>query len=195
MKNKFRYNEKGFALVLTLLLLVVMSVMATILITLVSNDHKGNTSIDSRQQTFYAAESGVSMVKEWMKNNSDFSIKNRPKNFDVSLNFCRASLFPNLDKPFGFELKKQSLIDLMDTTGASNEEVNRLKNYSFEAFVAYSPNSAGNNNFANDSAAKKNGKLYYTIYSCGCNESEAKCRYGNEGNIIVPLEAVVTLIN
>ena len=195
MKNRFKNNEKGFALVLTLLLLVVMSVMAALLINLVSNDHKGNTRIDSRQQTFYAAESGVSMVKEWMKNNPDFSTKNRAQNHDVSLNFCRASLFPNLDKPFGFELKKQTLIGLIDTTDASKEEMNRLSNYSFEAFVAYSPDSTGNNNFSNDSAAKKNGKLYYTIYSCGCNESEAKCKYNNEGNIIVPIEAVVTLVN
>ena len=40
---------------------------------------------------------------------------------------------------------------------------------------------------------KKSGtNILYTIYSCGCNET-ASCNAQN--NVIVPLEAVVTLVN
>ena len=47
MKNKFKDNEKGFALPLVLLLLVVMTIMGTTLVTISSNEHKSNTEKDS----------------------------------------------------------------------------------------------------------------------------------------------------
>ena len=52
MKNKFRNNEKGFALPLTLLLFVVMTIMGAILVTITSNEHKANTDKDTSQQVF-----------------------------------------------------------------------------------------------------------------------------------------------
>ena len=64
MKNKFRNNEKGFALPLALLLLVVMTIMGLTLVTITSNEHKANTDKDSNQQVFYAAESGIAMAKK-----------------------------------------------------------------------------------------------------------------------------------
>ena len=69
MKNKFINNEKGFALPLALLLLVVMTIMGTTLVTISSNEHNGNDDKDSNQQTFYAAESGISVAKSWMVGN------------------------------------------------------------------------------------------------------------------------------
>ena len=66
MKNKFKNNEKGFALPLALLLLVVMTIMGLTLVTITSNEHKANTDKDSNQQVFYAAESGISVAKKYM---------------------------------------------------------------------------------------------------------------------------------
>ena len=45
------------------------------------------------------------------------------------------------------------------------------------------------------SGKKKSGtqNTLYTIYSCGCNETKDKC--SAKSNIVVPLEAVVTLVN
>ena len=51
MKNKFKNNEKGFALPLALLLLVVMTIMGLTLVTITSNEHKANTEKDSNQAT------------------------------------------------------------------------------------------------------------------------------------------------
>jgi len=69
MKNKFKETEKGFALPLALLLLVVMTIMGTTLVTISSNEHNANDDKDSNQQVFYAAESGISVAKSWMVGN------------------------------------------------------------------------------------------------------------------------------
>ena len=56
MKNK---NEKGFALVLSLVLMIVMSLMGGALIIISSGDHASNNESDNYQQTFYVAETGL----------------------------------------------------------------------------------------------------------------------------------------
>ena len=52
-------NEKGFALVLSLVLLLVMSLMGGALIVVSSGDHQSNNSSDHYQQAFYVAETGL----------------------------------------------------------------------------------------------------------------------------------------
>ena len=54
-----RKNEKGFALVLSLVLLLVMSLMGGALIVISSGDHQSNNSSDEYQQTFYVAETSL----------------------------------------------------------------------------------------------------------------------------------------
>jgi len=56
MTNK---NEKGFALVLSLVLLLVMSLMGGALIVVSSGDHQNNNTSDQYQQAFYVAETGL----------------------------------------------------------------------------------------------------------------------------------------
>ena len=79
--------------------------------------------------------------------------------------------------------------NLSELISASGEENTRLSKYSFEYFITYTPDSNGNTS----SMRTKGGKNpYFTIFSCGCNERKDKCT--TQSNIIVPLEAVVTLI-
>ena len=193
MKNKFKKNEKGFALPLALLLLVVMTIMGTTLVTISSNEHNANDDKDSNQQTFYAAESGISVAKNWMvRNISKFSLK-PPNNLDGQLRFCKASFFPNLKSSNnGFYTERKSLNQISELLqGASSAEATRLSKYSFEYFIAFSPDLNGNN----PSGKKKSGtnNILYTIYSCGCDAAANSCNPQN--NVIVPLEAVVTLVN
>ena len=54
MNNK--KNEKGFTLVLSLVLLLAMSLMGGGLVVIASSDHQSNNSSDQYQQTFYVAE-------------------------------------------------------------------------------------------------------------------------------------------
>ena len=48
-------TEKGFAMVLALVLLLAMSLMWGALILIASGDHQSNNDSDQYQQTFYAA--------------------------------------------------------------------------------------------------------------------------------------------
>jgi Tfp pilus assembly protein PilX len=189
MKTIKKNSEKGFALPLALLLLVVMTIMGLTLVTITSNEHNANNDKDSNQQVFYAAESGISVAKNWMVGNiSKFSSK-PPNNLDGQLRFCKASFFPNLKSSNnGFYTERKSLYPVIS---ASGDEATRLSNYSFEYFIAYSPDVNGNNS----SGTKKSGtnNILYTIYSCGCNAAANAC--SSQNNVIVPLEAVVTLIN
>ena len=189
MINELRKNEKGFALPLALLLLVVMTIMGLTLVTITSNEHNANNDKDGNQQTFYAAESGISVAKSWMVGNISKFSASPPNNLDGQLRFCKASFFPNLrTSNNGFHTERKSLNQVIS---ASGDEATRLSKYSFEYFIAYTPDQNGNNS----SGKKKSGtnNVLYTIYSCGCNAAANSCNTQN--NVIVPLEAVVTLIN
>jgi hypothetical protein len=120
-----------------------------------------------------------------MKTNTDKL--STQKNLNNKLNFCKTSFFPNLIGTNGFYTSRENLNTVI--TGTSGDEQRRLSKFSFEYFIAYSPNQSGNNS----SAKKKPGtnKTYYTIYSCGCDGPKNSCR--SQNNKIVALEAVVTL--
>ncbi len=182
MKN----TEKGFALPLALLLLVAMTLMGAVLVSITVGDIRANNEKDYSQQAFYAAESGIVHGKKWMKTNTNTLTSSSQKNLDGDLKFCKTSFFPNLIGTNGFTLGRKSLNEVMSVSG---DEQTRLSNFSFEYFIAYSPNQSGNNS----SAKKKPGtnKTYYTIYSCGCDGPKNSCR--SQNNKIVALEAVVTL--
>ena len=83
-----RYSEKGFTMVLSLVLLLAMSLMGGALILIASNDHQGNDSSDRYQQTFYAAEMALlegenyilnEKTGPWIGNKRDLSKKNLPE--------------------------------------------------------------------------------------------------------------------
>ena len=65
MKNN---SEKGFALILSLVLLLAMSLMGGTLIVMSAGDHKSNNSSDEYQQTFYVAETAVLEGEKYLIN-------------------------------------------------------------------------------------------------------------------------------
>ena len=66
MKQK---NQKGFTLVLSLVLLVVMSIMGGALIVISASDHQSNNNSDNYQQTFYVAETALLEGEKYVINN------------------------------------------------------------------------------------------------------------------------------
>ena len=189
MNNLSKKTEQGFALPLALLLLVVMTIMGSILVNVTSKEHNANNNKDSNQQTFYAAESGIAIAKKWMTDNMTALAATPPNNLNAKIRFCKATFFPNLvNSNNGFHTSRQSLSEVI--TGTTGAETIRISNYSFEYFIAYSPDSNGNNTIAKKKTGTNN--ILYTIYSCGCNKSKDNC---NSSDTIVPLEAVVTLVN
>tara|TARA_B100000700_G_C14757307_1_gene720410 strand:+ start:178 stop:855 length:678 start_codon:yes stop_codon:yes gene_type:complete len=65
MRNR---NEKGFALVLSLVLLLAMSLMGGALIVISAGDHKSNNTSDDYQQTFYVAETALLEGEKYLLN-------------------------------------------------------------------------------------------------------------------------------
>ena len=209
MNKKFKNKEKGFALPLALLLLVVMALMGSILISKTSTEHKANTIKDIGQQAFYAAESGVAEAKKWMLGNSETLKTANPSDIDGNLRFCTTSMFPNIiSGSKGFRYEKRNLSDIIGNL--SQDEAERLNKFSYEYFITYSPDVSGATNAAKQkTAAKSEGTsiaegtsykqsgtdmaTYYTIYSCGCNNSHNKCRKNTD--TLIRLEQVVTLVH
>ena len=62
-------TEKGFTLVLALVLLLVMSLMGGSLIVISAQDHSSNNQSDIYQQTFYVAETALMEGEKWLTDN------------------------------------------------------------------------------------------------------------------------------
>ena len=204
MKIKNRKSEQGFALALALMMLVVMSIMGASLMQVVSNDHKSNGLKDNSQQVFYAAETGIREAKRWMLAQSNLTPGNAP-----NVKFCKTSLFSDLSsaKTINNYVETKTLDQLIT---ASSDETNRLKEYSYEYFITYTPDTNGQTSTAttktvsgasggdiSESSSYKSGSTgtatYYTIYSCGCNAPAAQCKSGE--NIVTALESYISKVN
>jgi len=176
-------------------------------VTITSKEHTANTDKDINQQVFYAAESGISIAKTWMTTETSTLESASQTARDGSLKFCKTTLFPNLkDNSNSLHSGSNQLSNVI--SGISGKEKERLEKYSFEYFIAYSPNVSGNPTIKTKTVASTEGAsvtegtayksaatssaTYYTIYSCGCNNTVSSCNIKN--NIVVPLEAVVTLV-
>ena len=203
-------NEHAFALPFALLLLVVMSLMGTILISKTTTEHNSNTTKDLSQQSFYAAESGITAAKNWMVSDAgqDLLKNSSPSNIDRDLKFCKTSMFPNIiSGSQGFKIERKSLNQVIDNLSA--DELKRLKKFSYEYFITYTPAANGSTTTAKTKTAnvsegasitegtsykQSGGKTatYYTIYSCGCNNSANSCNINSDS--ITRLEQDVTLI-
>ena len=91
--KKYKNSEKGFAIALALLMLLVMSLMGATLVMVAGSDHKKNAAKDTNQQAFYAAETGIAQAKKWLETESNLSANSDPNS---DLEFCKTSLFSNL---------------------------------------------------------------------------------------------------
>ena len=212
-KIKYKKSEKGFAIALALLLLVVMSLMGASLVIVSSSDHKGNSVKDTNQQTFYAAESGIKEARRWMETTSSSKTLSAIRDPNNLLAFCNTKLFPNLSqnaiKAIGINnnvyVDRQYLSSVI--LDASPDEQKRLAKFQYEFFITFTPDQTGKtdpnasslvprkkqvtgtmgSSVAEGTSYKTGGTsmaTYYTIFSCGKGENDT----------IVPLEAVVTLV-
>ena len=204
IKN-YKKSEKGFALVLALVMLVVMSLMGVTLALVAAGDHKKNALKDSNQQAFYAAETGITEAKKWLAAQSSLSANNDPNS---KLKFCKTSSFSNLSsaKAINNYVESKSLDQIISVSG---DEKKRLEKYSYEFFITYTPDQNGNTSTTREKtvaastgssitegtsykSSGTNTGTHYTIFSCGCNAAGSKCKQGD--NTIVKLIADVVLV-
>ena len=211
--KKYKKSERGFALALALLLLVVMSLMGASLVLIASSDHKQNNLLDTNQQAFYAAETGITIAKKWIVDTS--SSKTLSPGGSPAITFCKTNFFPNLNqgsiKAINNPATNQAHVSRNTLnsviSGTSTDEQKRLAKYSYEFFITYTPDPNGNTDPNGNSLVPRTKQVtgtvgsgvaegtsyktggtsmatYYTIFSCGKGKNDT----------IVPLEAVVTLV-
>jgi len=187
--------------------------MGATLVMVASSDHKQNTLLDSNQQAFYAAETGITIAKKWIVETS--STKTLSPGGSPAISFCKTNFFPNLDqgsiKAINNPATNQAHVSRNTLnsviSGTSTDEQKRLAKYSYEFFITYTPDSNGNtdpngnplvprtkqvtgtmgSSVAESTSYKTGGTsmaTYYTIFSCGKGENDT----------IVSLEAVIILI-
>ena len=105
MKNN---NEKGFALVLSLVLMLAMSLMGGALIVISAGDHSSNNQNDQYQQTFYVAETALLEGERWVLNQylgpyvagtRDTSKRKLPSNQTTTFNGIMTKEIPGGDTP------------------------------------------------------------------------------------------------
>ena len=213
--KKYKKSEKGFVLVLAILVLLVMSLMGTTLVVIALNDHKGNTLRDYNQQTFYAAETGIQeairFLDEVVQVGESLVGYSHP---DQDLNFCKTELFPTISQNkssvqaigspgYGAvnKIGRQSLNNLMTSNDAIEKK--RLAKYQYEWFITQTPDYKGS------TMGTHRSKQVSSTASSGTNIGESasykqssssttdayyytifSCGKG-ENDIIVPIEAVV----
>ena len=141
-----RKKEKGFALVLSLVLLMAMTLMGGALIVISASDHKSNNVGDEYQQTFYVAETALFEGEKYVLNqflgpyisdgsgNRDLTKRNLPENhtavFDPSgsssnVESCFYS-FADIDNP---TFKVLNGPDPDTPTSTTKVQVNESKSY------------------------------------------------------------------
>ena len=196
--KKYKQSEKGFAIALALIMLLVMSLMGATLVMVAASDHKRNATKDASQQSFYAAETGITEAKKWLSAQTSLSANNDPNS---KLKFCKTSSFSNLSsaKAINDWVDNKELDQIISVSG---DEKKRLEKYSYEFFITYTPDQNGNTSTkrektvaASTGSSITEGTSYkssgtnmgvrYTIFSCGRKQSD---------NIIVKLRTDVVLV-
>ena len=126
MIKKDLKNNQGFALVLSIILLLAMSLVGGALIVISSGDHKANNASADYQQTFYVAESGLLEGEKYV-------INTYKGPYNTSSNTRANGEHLNL-----FPVSDESTVGNLVTTNANNPVTGeRLPDISacFESFV------------------------------------------------------------
>ena len=181
MSNK--KNEKGFTLVLSLVLLLAMSLMGGGLVVIASTDHQSNNSSDQYQQTFYVAEHALLEAEKRLVENMmgpvisasagrNEDIRGIPTNRENAVSGldqttpCYRS-FRNLSRDTDFKVyehvKEVSFYNVIEpiltnTTGLGNakeieNEIKNLKKYHYEFFSV----NAGSSTYKSAGMSLKKG--------------------------------------
>ena len=199
-------NQKGFALVLAILLLVVMSVMGVTLIAIVSNDFKENDRRDYYQQALFTAETAINAAKKDLQNRARTAIPVRENTpWNSAPNFCRPAKFKSLDPSKVYVVASSPgshvlLSDELKTT--ETNERNKFRLYRYYYFITYAPDSSGgtltpqditvsgtkggSSNIGEGSSYKgqsTSSARRYSIFACGYGEDET----------VVSLDVIVLL--
>ena len=192
--KKRNNNQKGFALVLAILMLIVMSIMSITLVSLISGDFAENEIKDEYQQALYTAETAIYRARVELRR------ANLPNNNTITQVFTN---YPNWCTPELFKsLKSRNTIFHVISSNSINpansgirllteeltiigaDERIKYQDYEFFWFITYPPNTTGNTSSevakigfssgnsgasvsetASYNKTSKSGR-YYSIFAC-----------------------------
>lgn len=190
---KKKNNQKGFALVLAILMLIVMSIMSITLVSLISGDFAENEVKDEYQQAVYTAETAIYRARAELKK------ANLPNNKTTQIftsypDWCKPTLFKSLKNSNRvFQVISSHSINSANSgirllteelKAISIDETNKFKDYEFFWFITYPPNATGDTSMelakigfssgnsgtsvSETSSYNKTSKSgrYYTIFAC-----------------------------
>jgi Tfp pilus assembly protein PilX len=205
MKN---IKEKGFALILSLVLLLAMSLMGGSLILITSEDHRSNNLVDIEQQAFHVAEMALQEGEMFLTNQYQGPLEWDAGTQTAIRNLALRNLPINLNTPFigtmapstngiicinSFRNLPNNLqvIDLDPATAATSEGLS----FNFGTFLA---NSSIPTEFRGAGSSAKRGSggsgsgmngMAFRVYGCGIYNPDQNA----ENQTIVTLESVVIL--
>jgi Tfp pilus assembly protein PilX len=206
IKRDKKKRNRGFVLVVSIILLVAMSIMGVVLVAMVSNEFKENDRRDEYQQALYAAESAVNVAKTDLANR----LKTGMPSATVSpslVNWCNASKFRILRaNTLITTVNSPSITNLAQNLGGIDAEGTNKKyqNFSYYYFITNAPDIDGTvskvktktgtvrgggtgssvaqgTSYSSQSTGSSN---LYTIFACGANSDKS---------VIVPLDVTVSL--
>ena len=210
-------NQKGFALVLSLVLLLAMSLMGGALIVIASSDHQSNNSSDEYQQTFYVAETALMQAQKSLINrmlgpinvgtgNRNYDARTPPRNQSAAGDNlldqdspCYRS-FRNLSREDTFRgvehVKEQSFFELIAPVfldGAAGLALDATIDDPFSVNSGTSSFKGSGVSLKKTSATSQKMGTAYKIYGCGMMGDPENDPDNPE--IIVPLETLIVLSN
>ena len=186
MKKK----EEGFALVVAMMLLFVMTVMGTTLVINASSQSKVVGISESEHQTFLSAETGIQDAISWLSR--EIAKGNYPKNKSSKYTkLCDYNLGGSIE--IAQESIKRNIIDEMNITATKEKKVYDRQTYSwiisqFQQSTKTSIGAGGSVTMGtgySTAGSESYGSYFYKIYACATDRNNMSTML--ETVVVIPL--------
>ena len=188
--NPMKKKEEGFALVVAMMLLFVMTVMGTTLVINASSQTKVVAVSESEHQTFLSAETGIQDAISWLSR--EVGKGNYPKNKSTKYTkLCDYNLGSSVE--IAQESIKRNIIDEMNITNTKEKKVYDRQTYSwiisqFQQSTKTSIGAGGSVTMGTgygSSVSGSYGSYFYKIYACATDRNNMSTML--ETIVVIPL--------
>ena len=188
--NPMKKKEEGFALVVSMMLLFVMTIMGSILVINATSQSKVVAVSESEHQTFLSAETGIQDAISWLSR--EVAKGNYPKNKSTKYTkLCEYDLGGSIE--VAQENLNRNIIDDMNITNAKEKEVYDRQTYSwiisqFQQSTQTNIGAGGSVTMGTgygSSVSGSYGSYFYKIYACATDRNKMSTML--ETIVIIPL--------
>ena len=188
--NPMNKKEEGFALVVAMMLLLVMTIMGSTLVINATSQSKVVGVSESDHQTFLSAETGIQDAISWLSR--EVAKGNYPKNKSTKYTkLCDYNLGSSVE--IAQESIKRNIIDEMNITNTKEKQVYDRQTYSwiisqFQQSTKTSIGAGGSVTMGTgygSSVSGSYGSYFYKIYACATDRNNMSTML--ETIVVVPL--------